>query len=114
MESELSVPRRRRTRAEVQQILAEFLSSGMNQDEFCRSRGVCRSTLCRYLRNQPRQQKPAPAAQLVSVELVDVGRSTFNRCAGLAVVVGNGRRIEVGQGFDAVTLERLLAVLDQG
>lgn len=107
-------PRKRRTRAEVQQILAEFPGSGMNQDEFCRSRGVCRSTLYRYLRNQHSQQKPAPAAQLVAVEVVNVGGARFNRCAGLAVVVGNGRRIEVGQEFDAATLERLLTVLDQG
>jgi hypothetical protein len=85
----------------------------MNQDEFCRSRGVCRSTLYRYLRNQHSQQKPAPATQLVPVELVDVREATLNR-GGLTVVVGNGRRIEVERGFDAATLERLLTILDKG
>ena len=86
----------------------------MNHEEFCSSRGMCRSTLYRYLRNQHSQPKAAPATQLVPVELVDVGGATFNRCAGLAVVVGNGRRIEVGQGFDAGTLERLLSVVERG
>ena len=85
----------------------------MNQDEFCRSRGVSRSTLYRYLRNKHSQQKPALATQLVAVELVDVREATFNRCAGLAVVVGNGRKIEVGQGFDAGTLARLLSVVER-
>jgi len=114
MDSQQSAPRRRRTRAEVQQTLAEFLSSGMNHEEFCSSRGICRSTLYRYLRKQHSPQKLAPANQLVPVELVDVGGATGNRCVGLAVVIGNGRRIEVGQAFDAATLKRLLAVLDQG
>ena len=86
----------------------------MNQDEFCRSRGICRSTLYRYLRNQHSQQKPAAATQLVPVELVDVRGATSKQCARLAVVVGNGRRIEVGQGFDAATLEHLLMILDKG
>jgi hypothetical protein len=89
----------------------------MNQDEFCRSRGICRSTLYRYLRNQHSQPRPAPATQLVPVELVDVRGATSNQSAGLAVVVGNGgriRRIEVGQGFDVGTLERLMMILDKG
>jgi hypothetical protein len=87
----------------------------MNQDEFCRSRGFCRSTLYRYLRNQHSQQEPAAlATQLVPVELVDVRGATSNRFAGLAVVTANGRRIEVGKGFDAGTLERLLSVMGRG
>lgn len=33
--------------------------------------------------------------------------------AGLVVVVREGRRIEVGRGFDPFTLEQLLQVLEQ-
>jgi hypothetical protein len=113
MDSQRGVIRRRRTRAEIQHILTEFLSSGMNLDEFCRSRGVCRSTLYRYLGNQHRQEKPVETTQLVPVELVDACGSTFDRSAGLSVVVRNGRKIEVGQGFDAGTLERLLSVVEK-
>jgi len=108
-----NVIRRRRTRAEVQHILAEFLGSGMNQDEFCRNRGVCRSTLCRYLRKKRGEEKPALNTQLVPVELVNVRGATFSRWSGLAVVVGSGRKIEVAEGFDAGTLERLLNVLER-
>jgi len=32
----------------------------------------------------------------------------------LAVVLAAGRRIEVGRGFDADTLKRLLAVVERG
>ena len=86
----------------------------MNQEEFCRSRGVCRSTLYRYLRTQRSQEKQPPATtQLVPVELVDVGGAAFGRWAGLTVVVGNGRKIEVEQAFDAGTLERLLNIVER-
>jgi hypothetical protein len=33
--------------------------------------------------------------------------------SGLAVVVAKGRRIEVGRGFDATTLEQLLGLLER-
>lgn len=34
--------------------------------------------------------------------------------SGLVVGLSSGRRIEVNQGFDGATLERLLTVLDKG
>jgi len=42
--TELSEPKRR-TRAEVQQLVAEFVSSGMRRSEFCQSRGLSFRTL---------------------------------------------------------------------
>ena len=47
--TELSAPKRR-TRAEVQQLVAEFVSSGMRRSEFCQSRGLSFSTLDRHLK----------------------------------------------------------------
>jgi hypothetical protein len=44
----------------------------------------------------------------VAVELA--GTATSGR---LAVVLSRGRRVEVSEGFDVATLERLLAVLEQ-
>jgi len=106
-------PRRRRTQAEVQQLVSEFLSSGISQEEFCHKRGISRSALYRYLKKHQRLEKPAMTTQLVPVELVDIPRRS-NGGSGLAVDLGRGRKIEVGQGFDASTLERLLRVLERG
>ena len=36
------------------------------------------------------------------------------RASSLAVVLRDGRRIEVGRSFDAGTLQRLLAVVERG
>jgi hypothetical protein len=49
---------------------------------------------------------------------VEVVLSTGSNCAArgygvLAVESRSGRRIEVGRGFDAETLERLLTILDK-
>jgi hypothetical protein len=49
--TELSAPKRR-TRAEVQQLVAEFVSSGMRRSEFCQSRGLSFSTLDRHLKKR--------------------------------------------------------------
>jgi hypothetical protein len=113
MDSEQSLVRRRRKPAEVQQLVAEFLSSGIGQDEFCRSHEISRSTLCRHLRRHRNQETQGPATQLIPVQLLDVHQTRMTRCAGLAVLLGNGRKIEVKEGFEAGTLERLLRVLER-
>ena len=51
--------------------------------------------------------------RLVAVEVMP-GNSASKVSAALCVELSNGRRIGVGSGFDAATLERLLMVLEQG
>jgi len=104
----------RRTREEIRQIVAEFATSGMQQSEFCRSRGISRSTLDRHLRKQRTQDQGSRAGnRLLAVEVRTASASSASHSSGLVVALINGRRIEVNRGFDAATLERLLAVLDK-
>jgi hypothetical protein len=53
---------------------------------------------------------------LVEVELatVVVPAATGNQPGSLTVWLSNGRRVEVGFGFDEETLRRLIAVLERG
>src|SRR5215470_7630865 len=104
----------RRTREEIRQIVAEFATSGMQQSEFCRSRGISRSTLDRHLRKQ-RAQDPGSRAsnRLLAVEIRTASGNSGRHSSGLVVALSSGRRIEVNRGFDAATLERLLTVLDK-
>jgi transposase-like protein len=104
----------RRTREEIRQIVAEFATSGMQQSEFCRSRGISRSTLDRHLRKQRTQDQGSRAGnRLLAVEVRTASASSASHSSGLVVALISGRRIEVNRGFDAATLERLLAVLDK-
>jgi hypothetical protein len=47
---EKSAAPKRRTHPQAQQLVAEFMGSGMGRSEFCRSRGMGISTLVRYLK----------------------------------------------------------------
>ena len=104
--------RRRRSRQEVEQLIAEYESSGLSRSEFCRERGLSLSTLSRYRKRRARQT-PTGRNGLVAVEVS--GRAPASIAAtgsALAVVLSGGRRIEVGRGFDTSALEQLVRVLE--
>jgi hypothetical protein len=114
MTDEHRVGKRRRTAAELEQIVREFGSSGLNRSEFCRQKGLTWGVLNRYLRRlQAGGRGGASRGRLIPVELAGhpLGPERSGSC-GLAVVLGKGRRIAVSTGFDAVTLRRLVQVLE--
>ena len=116
VENKLSAPKRR-TRAEVQKLVAEFVSSGMRRSEFCRSRGLSFGTLNRHLKKRRRKRKSraaSAAGRLVPVELAARKSPTQHEpSCGLAVVLPGGRRIEVHPDFDTSTFERLVGILER-
>ncbi|HEY1467432.1 MAG TPA: hypothetical protein VGF61_00205 [Candidatus Acidoferrum sp.] len=124
----------RRSRAEAEQLLDAFEASGLRRREFCVKHGVALGTLD-FWRGRRRQERDTEASnrqarlkrdaraeaasggsRLVAVELAGLSERTRIEPAGggLAVVVSQGRRVEVSRGFDAATLERLLDVLERG
>ena len=111
----MTLTQKRRPRAEIRQLVAQFASSGMDASEFCRSHGLSRTTLYRHLLHQRiHGQSVSANAQLVPVELAAAPRrEVSNNGSGLAVVLASGRKIEVAQAFDAFTLERLVSVLER-
>ncbi len=108
---------RRRTREEIQQLVAEFVSSGMRRTEFCRSRSLSFGTLDRHLKKprwKKKSRRAASAGRLVPVELAVRKSATGHEAScGLAVVLSGGRRIEVHPDFDTNTFERLVSVLER-
>lgn len=110
---------RRRSRAEAEQLVDAFEVSGLRRREFCLKHGVVVGTLDFWRKRRREEQGPvasnpartqngAAQARLVAVELAGTATS-----GGLAVVLWRGRRVEVSEGFDAATLERLLDVLER-
>jgi hypothetical protein len=108
---------KRRTRAEVQELVAEFMRSGMRRSEFCRSRGLSFSTLDRHLKKRRWKKRRTPVSsvgRLVKVELVAKKSPTqYDATCGLAVLLPGGFRIEVHPDFDTNTFERLVSVLER-
>jgi len=108
---------KRRTRAEVQELVAEFVNGGMRRSEFCQSRGLSFSTLDRHLKKRrwKRRRKPiSSAGRLVPVELAArISPKQHEPSCGLAVVLPGGRRVEVHPDFDTSTFERLVNALER-
>jgi hypothetical protein len=104
----------RRTRAESEQIAAEFAGSGLNRTEFCRRQRMSWGTLNRYLKGLGEHGAQGAAnGGLVAVELAGAKWATDRDSgSGLALVLARGRKIEVGAGFHAPTLQRLIHLLE--
>ena len=100
--------RARRSGKEVQRLVEEFISGGMKRSEFCRSRGLSPGTLRRRLEGGKQEARQTP--RLVAVELEEKAPQKAN---AIEVVLGRGRRVEVRPGFDAATLQALIAVLER-
>jgi hypothetical protein len=97
--------------------VSEFVSSGMRRSEFCRSRGLSFSTLDRHLQKRRWKRKTRSAladGKLVAVELATKKPAAEQQAScGLAVVLPDGRRIEVQRDFDVHTFERLVGALER-
>jgi len=105
------VRRPRRSAAAILELVEEFHASGLTQAEFCRRRGVVLTTLNRYL-NKHRKSSPGRGG-LVAVEVADPFLLRRKAESTLTVALPMGRKIEVGVGFDASTLARIVAVLER-
>ena len=116
MTSEASIVQKRRTAAEVEQLVSEFEGSGLNRSEFCRRQGLALITLNRYLKRVRETGMAVAGDGLLAVELrsrrPSAGRAGACGC-GVAVVLAEGRRIEVSADFDAAVLQRLVQTLER-
>lgn len=114
--SEVGVVRKRRSRAEAEALVAEFEASGLGREAFCRQRGLSIAALDKY-RRLVHKSLHVGSGTLLPVEVVGSSPARSANSAGhvglLVVELRSGQRVEVGRGFDAETLERLLSILDR-
>ena len=104
--------KRRRSRAEAEQLVGEYESSGLTRQAFCAERGLSLAALDKY-RRQYRRAAGRGEGRLVPVEVLTGISAAASGSSALWLELRNGRRIEVGSGFDVATLKRLLSVLEQ-
>ncbi len=108
---------RRRSRAEVERLVAEFEGSGLSRTAFCQQNRLSWSTLVRHHRRRQQQTagETASGKRWLAVEVSGATTATVGGGAsGLAVLLRGGCRIEIGRGFDTDTLKRLLDVVERG
>ena len=98
--------------AEALRIAAEYEASGLSGRAFSAQHGVGLSMLIRY-RKLYRESQAENKEGWLAVEVSDPEPESANRIGSkLSVLLPHGRRIEVQRGFDAVTLQQLIGVLE--
>jgi len=105
--------RRRRSREEALSLVSAYEASGLSRREFCVERGLSVATLDLY------RKRSQPGSEPLRLVAVDVEPS----CKGggrsgavyppLTVVLGNGRRIEIGGSLNMALLPELIDVLER-
>jgi len=126
----------RRQAAEWAALIDEWRQSGLSLPEFCQRNGLSRGTMQNWVYkpalkraveearleaqgqaidpghgDEPPASAPAPAFLPVRVAEAGAGREGADR-SGVEVVIGSGRRVVIGSGFDLETLRRVVAVLE--
>ena len=115
MIEEMRLSIRRRSREEAARLVEEYQQSGLTRTAFCSQHGLSTGTLY-YHRKLHRSSSPVAEGRILPVELLPSTPASTNTEAtsgrSLWVELRNGRRIEVGRGFDGPTLERLVIALE--
>jgi hypothetical protein len=110
--------RHRRSRAEALRLASEFEQSGLTRRAFCHQHGLSSASLDNYRRWRSRETgigQSASDVAFVPVEWIErpSPAQRSSSAVGLYLELSNGRRIGVGEGFDAATLTKLITVLEQ-
>ncbi|MFL6416989.1 MAG: IS66 family insertion sequence element accessory protein TnpA, partial [Bryobacteraceae bacterium] len=101
--------RRRRSRAEIEQLLKEYEASGLGRQAFCNKHGLSLSTLSRHQKRRQLQAESARASRLLPVEIAPAQQAEVGLKGGeLHLFLSTGRMIEVCGGFDAQVLRQLV------
>lgn len=120
MSREAGVVVQRRDRAEIARVASLYRASGLGLSEFCRRHGMALSTLKRHLQKQFQDVahpdsdavRRSPLVEVRLARSVHPTRSVDRRCT-LTLLLSNGRRVEVDDGFDDETLRRMVSVLER-
>jgi len=119
MSGAIGVVVHRRDRAEIARLASSYRASGLGRSEYCRRHGMALSTLNRHLQKQFQDEVRFDNDGVGRNPLVEVkvAAAVSPVCTGdqpcaLTLLLFNGRRVEVGDGFADETLRRLVAVLD--
>ena len=103
-------------------VVRQWRKSGLSARAFCRRQDLSEPSFYSWRRTLA--QRDAKAARFVSASFVpvrvvaqpaaDTVPEADISATGLELVLEDGRRLRIGTGFDATTLRRLLALLQEG
>lgn len=100
------MPKARRSEGEIATLIAGYESSGLTRRQYCQREGVAVTTLDYYRQKRIKRQPRRFAA----VRLAPVETKT---APVMALLLVNGRRIEVSGDFAETELARLVRVAEE-
>jgi hypothetical protein len=120
----------RRQAAEWAALIDQWRQSGLSLPAFCQQHGLSRGSMQNWAYkpelkraveearrearghvDEPPASAVAPAFLPVRVVQAVAGSEVSDR-PGIEIVIGSGRRVVIGPGFDSETLRRVVAVLE--
>jgi transposase len=114
----MSTTKQRRSSKERfwRRMVRQWRSSGLSIRDFCDDRDISEPSF--YAWRRIIAQRDAEPAAFVPVQVVAEAKQTEPSSqlagSGLELILGAGRVLRVGPGFDGPTLRRLLALLEEG
>lgn len=99
------MPGRRRTPAEIANIVSQFHASGQSRRDFAKRQGISVGSLSRWLQSSPPPGAPAPKFVRVVPAVAASTPSWFE------LALPDGRRLRIPAGCDEAALRSLLGVL---
>ena len=96
-------------------MVRQWRSSGLSIRDFCDDQDISEPSF--YAWRRIIAQRDAEPAAFVPVQVVEANRtepSSQLAGSGLELLLGAGRVLRVGPGFDEPTLRRLLVLLEEG
>jgi hypothetical protein len=100
------MPKARRSEAEIAALVAGYERSGLTRREYCERAGLALTTLDYYRQKRIQRQSP----RLVAVRVTPAGTKAAQ---GMALVLGNGRRVEISGEIVEAELAKLVRVAEQ-
>ena len=99
-----------------QRTIGDAARSGMSIREFCRQRRLRESQFYWWQRKLKlrRQERSKPGAQDRAASFALVSEEGMDMPAGLELVLRDGRRLRISQGFQEETLRAVLAAMESG
>jgi transposase len=93
-------------------MLRQWQRSGLSVRAFCQQHGLSQPSF--YAWRRTLADRDAQAVTFVPVEVLPESLPLPTSAGGLELLLAGGRVLRIGPAFDAPTLRRLLAVLEEG
>jgi hypothetical protein len=96
-----------------ERMIRQWRNSGLSVRDFCAEKDLTEPSF--YAWRRTIAQRDAAAVHFMPVRVVEEetrGATEHGGNSGLELVLASGRLLRIGPGFDAATLQRLLALLE--